>query len=176
MTTRRPVVDPFLRVANAAVEPEELLEPDLEPTRSPSRIQAFKLRLSHYGNRALGSGHSLAIAVRDTFVHVSTALAGSVILLPVVILVRGLYVLLRTALTSAKDILLSVARAVFDVLRVPFQTVSSLFYAFNKRCLFPILKRVREDDTFAVIALALLVAAGIAVYVVCRFLVLRPGF
>ncbi len=165
MTTRRSIADPFLSAKNVSVEPEELIEPDAAPSNS-TRLQAIRSHLSHYGNRALQSARFLATAVRDTIVHISTALAGSIVLLPVLIIVRGLYVLLHTLLNSAKDIVLSLARAVFDLVRVPLQAVSGFLNTFNKRLLFPVLKRVREDDTFAVIALAVLIAAGIGLYLI----------
>ncbi len=165
----------FARQANVDIEPEELLEPDVEPKDS-TRFQAFKAHLHHYGNRALASASYCVVAVRDAVVHLSTALAGTIVLLPLVILVRGLYVLLRSILTSAKDIVLSVARAIFDVVRLPFQVVSAMFSRFNKQVLFPTLKRVKEDDTFAVIGLIVLVAAGIAVYIAFNLLTHRIGF
>ena len=169
MTSQQSTLDPFLKTKNIGVEPEELLEPDVEPkTKTPTRFQAFKLRLSHYGNRVLDSAHHFVSAIGDAVVHIITAMAGSIILLPLIVLVRGTYVLLRTVFTSGKDIVLSLARALLDLLRLPFQAAAKLFSTFNKEILLPLLKKAKEDDTFAVIAMVMLIATFVAVYLLLR--------
>lgn len=170
MTTRRSTLDPLLTAKNVEVEPEQLIEPeDKTPAEvRPGRLRAVRAYLSHYGNRALGSAQHFFVTFREAIVHIGTALAGSVVVLPLIILARGPYVLLRTVFTSARDIVLSLVHAVFDVLRLPFQVLYSLFSTFNKKVLFPALKRIKEDDTFAVIAFVVLVGVALIVYVVAK--------
>lgn len=165
-----PGLDPLLQSDNVEVEPELLVEPEnLNVTDEQSTRRAIlKNRLKHYGNRVLASAQHLFIVLRDTVTHIATALAGSILLLPVVVIVRGTYVLTRSIFAYGKDIVLSLLRAIFEVLVVPVQAIYKVFYAFNKQVLFPLLKRIREDDTFAVIAFLMLVGVAIAVFVLVK--------
>ena len=128
----------------------------------------FRGRLNRYGSRAFRSAGAFLITLRETVTHIGTALAGSIILLPVVILVRGIHVLL---FTLAKTLILSLFRAVFDLLQIVIKPLYLTFSTFNKRVLFPLLKRIREDDTFALAAFVImLVVIGGVVFAAVRLI------
>ena len=172
MTTQNSVLEPFLnedaakhQTSDAGVSTDSRVSPGKQ-----TRFQSFRSGIGGYGHRVLNSAERLIIALRDSIVNVGTALAGSIVLLPFTIVARGLYVLLRTLLTSGKDLVLSIARLIFEVLRLPFHGLARLFRAFNQHFLFPMLKRVREDDTFAVVALVLLCVSVAAIYAVVRMI------
>lgn len=161
MTTRRNALDPVLRDSNIEVEPELLLEPDREEAitvEKRSRMTAFKARLSRYGNRVLESARRLNTTVTETVTNIGTALAGSIVFLPLVILARGFEVISNTLFSSIKPLILSLFRLVFDLLRGILWPVHEVFVSFNKYFLFPVLKRVQEDDTAALVAFVVLVA------------------
>lgn len=136
------------------------------PPTTLSRSRMFRSAIRRYGIHVLDSVQHLVVTIRDAIANIVTALAGSVLLLPVTIVVRGTSVLMSTLLSSVKDLFLSLARVIFEVVRLPFHGLTRLFQTFNKRLLFPVLKRVKEDDTFAVVALLLLALAIVVIYVV----------
>jgi len=128
----------------------------------------LKGRLNRYGSRAWRSAGAFLITLRETVTHIGTALAGSIVLLPVVILVRGIHVLL---FTLAKTLVLSLFRAVCDLLQMVIKPLYLAFSTFNKRVLFPLLKRIREDDAFALAAFVImLIVVGSVVFAVTRII------
>jgi hypothetical protein len=159
-------LDPVLQAANVEVEREELVEPDAPaPVGKLTRMGLLKHRLGLYGNRVLTSGSHLWITFSDTLTQIAAALAGSIVLLPVVILARGMYVLLNTVFSLFKPLILSLVRGVFDLLRGIIWPFHTAFLMFNKRLLFPILKAVKEDDTVALVAFGVLIAVVVGIVV-----------
>ena len=152
-------IDPILKDKNIEVEPEELLEPDWElPKTKGKPLTGLRGRLLNYGNRVLASGSKFGHSTIEAVRNVATALAGSIILLPVVIIVRGVWVLSRNLVDWVKGVILSIIRLFFEVLNAIVSPVRIVFGNFNKHVLFPLLKHIREDDTAAVIALVVFLA------------------
>ncbi|HVO70357.1 MAG TPA: hypothetical protein VMT24_09945 [Aggregatilineaceae bacterium] len=177
MNTNRAQLDALLKSKGVAVEPEVLVEPEIEaPDKpkgkgKPTRLTAFRERLGRYGNRVLGSATYFFVTFWHMLVNVATALAGSIVLLPIVILVRGLAVLLSTVFSLAKSTVLSLFRAIFDVLSVPVRVLNDLFHGFNKRVLYPLLKAIREEDTAAVVALVVMMIVIVGAYFIATRLI-----
>src|SRR5262249_49906690 len=100
MSTRKARLDTLLQSNGVAVEPEELVEPEIDSLddpnveSKPTRVAWLRERLGRYGNRVIGSMRNFFITFGHMLANVGTALAGSIILLPFVILVRGVEVLL----------------------------------------------------------------------------------
>ena len=161
MSTRKSKLDPLLRSNIVEVEPEELLEPEYSDDgfadENPSRMKRLQARLGRYGNRVLQAGRHFIVTLTETVGHIGTALAGSIVLLPVVIIVRGVSVLADAFLSTIKPLLLSFFRAIFEVLRALIWPLHEVFMGFNKQILFPLIKRIKEDDVAALVALAVLV-------------------
>lgn len=151
------MLDPVLRSQNVHVEPEELIDPALEMGDNSTRIKRLKYRLSTYGNRVLESGKQLITSFTETIANIATALAGSIILLPVVIIVRGVSVLMNNFFGMFKPFILSLFRVLLDVLRGLIWPLREAFTHFNKDVLFPLMKRIKEDDTAALVAFGVLV-------------------
>ena len=157
----------MLRAANVEVEREELVEPDAPlPMGKLTRMGQLKQKLGLYGNRVLTSGKHLWMTFSDTLTQIAAALAGSIVLLPVVIVGRGMYVLLNTVFSLFKPLILSLVRGVFDLLRGILWPLHTAFLTFNKQVLFPILKAVKEDDTVALVSFGVLVALIVAIVMV----------
>lgn len=159
-------LDPFLTKQDIEVEPEELLEPDLEVAEDKAADhKGLRYRLNHYGNRVLNSGSKFLRAADEAIRNIGTALAGSIILLPLVIVARAVPVLSHGLLDLIKPLILSTIRLCFETLHAIIAPVRTAFVNFNKYVLFPLLKRIREDDLTALIAFAvLLVVIGGIVY------------
>lgn len=165
-------LDPIFQEQNVHLEPEELLEPESEPPKGrPKMFGKLRVRLSEYGNRVLASGRRLVETASETITNIGTALAGSIILLPLVILVRGVSVLSHSFLDLVKSMLLSILRALFEAMRVILLPFHKIFVGFNKNVLFPAIKRIREDDTAALIAfVVMLVVVGGAIFLTSNLL------
>jgi hypothetical protein len=162
-------LDGMLKTDSVEVEAEQLVEPEGEPPNQPA--VTIKERLSRYSNRVLSSAERLFQVLVETGHNIWTALTGSIVLLPAVILVRGVKVLSKNVVALIKPIILSLFRAIFDALRGLIWPVHEVFYGFNKRVLFPLLKRIREDDTAALVAFALLlVLVGGVIFALTRIL------
>ena len=176
MSTRKAKLDRVLQSKGVEVEPEELVEPEIEAQDEPEiqgrsrRVAAMRERLGRYGNRVLGSAKRFFVTIWHMLLNIGTAIAGSIVLLPFVILVRGLDVLLSTVFSLAKSAVFSLFRAIFDLLCIPVRAVNEVFHRFNKQVLYPAIKQIREDDTSAVIAfVALLSVVGAVIFIVTRF-------
>lgn len=174
MAAKKGFLDPILKDAIIELEKEELVEPEAESVPDelikgkPTRLTLFQSQLSRYGNRSLESARRLVITCRDTLVHIGTALAGSIILLPIIIIVRGVSVVFDVLLSSIKPLLLSLLRGIFDLLRAIIQPLYALFYGFNKQVLFPLMKRIKEDNTTAFIAFVVLIVVTVGIFLVIR--------
>lgn len=160
-------LDPIFKGSDTYVEPEELLEPDLEHSKgTPSRLGALRIRLSDYGNRVLGSGKRLIQVVAETLGNIGTAIVGSIVFLPFLIIGRGVSVLTHNLLAFIKPLILSLLRGILDLICGIFWPFHEAFTGFNKRVLYPAIKRVREDDTAALVAFGLLIVIIVVVIVV----------
>ncbi len=174
MVTKKSFLDPILKNSIIELEAEELVEPEAQTEHDevikgkPSRLTILQSQLSRYGNRSLESAKRLVITCRDTIVHIGTALAGSIILLPLIIIVRGVSVVFGVLLSSIKPLLLSLLRGVFDLLQAIIQPLYALFYGFNKQVLFPLMNRIKEDNTIAFIAFVVLIVVVVGPFLVIR--------
>jgi hypothetical protein len=163
-------LDPIFKQENVQLEPEELLEPEAEHVKGrPSPFGRLRVRLSEYGNRVLGSGRRFIEVASETLSNIGTAIAGSIVFLPLLIVVRGFSVLANGVIQIFKPMLLSLVRALLDGLRTLMWPLHELFINFNKRILFPIIKRIKEDDVAALVAFVALVAVvGGVVFLLTR--------
>lgn len=118
----------------------------------------LRYRLNEYGNRVLASGSKFLQATQEALSNIGTALAGSIILLPLVIVARGVSVLSHGLLDLIKPLILSTIRLFFETLHAVIAPVRTAFGNFNKYTLFPLLKRIREDDAAALVAFVVLIA------------------
>ena len=118
----------------------------------------LRYRLTQYGNRVFSSGSKFLQAAREGLSNIGTALAGSIILLPLVIAARGVSVLSHGLLDLIKPLILSTIRLFFEALHAVIAPIRTAFGNFNKYTLFPLLKRIREDDTAALVAFGALIA------------------
>lgn len=160
----RTSLDPLLRGKDVEVEPEELLEPELEaPKGRPKVFGRLRVRLSEYGNRVLMSGRHFLQVAQETISNIGTALAGSIVFLPLLIVARAVQVLANGILEIIKPLLLSIIRALFDALRAILWPLHEAFTSFNKTILFPLIKRIREDDTTALIAFGVLIIVVVGI-------------
>lgn len=148
-------LDPILKHESVDVQPETLLEPEASEQQNQ---KGLRYRLSRYGNRVLVSAERFLTAAVEAARNIGTALAGSIILLPLVIVARGVSVLSHGLLDLIKPLVLSTVRLFFEVLHGVIAPVRNLFLNFNKYVLFPLLKRIREDDAAALIAFVVLIA------------------
>lgn len=141
------------------VQMDELLQTNLEGAESDVRAhKRLRYRLTAYGNRVLASGSKFLQAAQEALSNIGTALAGSIILLPLVIVARGVSVLSHGLLDLIKPLILSTIRLFFETLHAVIAPVRTAFGNFNKYTLFPLLKRIREDDAAAVVAFLVLIA------------------
>ncbi len=165
-------LDPLLSSKNVEVQPEPLIDPEPEPpVGKPINPRSLRYRLSHYGNRALASIGKFLAATIEAFQNIGTALAGSIILLPLVIMARGISVLAKGLINFGKPLMLSIIRLFFETLHAVIAPIRSVFGNFNKYVLFPMLKRIREDDIAAGIAFVVLLALmGGVVYALLQVL------
>ena len=95
-------------------------------------------RLSHYGSQALLAVRHFVHIFIETLNHIWTALAGSIIMLPVVIVVRAIQVVLGNFFGSLKSLLLSLLRALFDGLRYLISPLHEAFSWYNQQVLKPV--------------------------------------
>lgn len=126
-------------------------------------------RLARYGSQALSAVRYFAHIFFETLSNMGTALAGSIIMLPVVIVIRAIQVVLGNFFESLKTLLLSILRALFDGLRYLISPLHEAFSWYNQQILKPLLKQIQEDDTTA------LVAFGVLVLIIIGMGMVLPG-
>jgi hypothetical protein len=142
---------------------QEFFDPVQKPeTATPKKKNVetehgtFRSRLRRYGNHILQAAQHFNHVLLETVSNMATALAGTIIMLPVVIVIRFVQVALDTIFNSIKPLILSLLRAFIDGLRVVISPIHRAFRWYNKDVLKPLLKQIREDDIAALFAFGIL--------------------
>ena len=125
--------------------------------------ETFRTRLRRYGNQILQAVQHFNHVLRETVSNMATALAGTIIMLPVVIMVRFVQVVLDTVFNSIRPLILSLLRAFIDGLRMVISPIHRAFLWYNQDVLKPMLKQIREDDITALVAFGSMIAIAVGV-------------
>jgi hypothetical protein len=135
-------------------------------TARSSCVKPLTGRLYLYGGRIRTSANHFLSILWETLTNLATALAGSVVFLPALIVRRALSILFANSLELVASLSLSLGRLALDVARMAISPAHRFTSAFNKQLLFPMIKRIKEDDAAALLAFGALASLVVAVLVV----------
>jgi hypothetical protein len=106
------------------------------PKRKRTPLRMFKQRLRKYGMRLFESFDRFMTVFWTTVINVGTALAGSILVLPVLVMIRGLSVLLANFVETFVSAVRSLMRIMLDGGHFILWHLQQPIEAFNTRLLY----------------------------------------